>query len=251
MEDTEKKWFYFILIAGVFLIFSLGIAITWLLFNFQRKLLKGEIRLQKELMLASVQSQEKESERIAQELHDEVNALLAAAKMQVAFLPQILADKEASEKSIAETKKLLEVSLNQIRNISHSLSPAFLMDLGLEKSLQTFLDNLPLKIHFVYRVQQSLSQAKALALYRIVLELCQNAIKYAQAGNLYLEIVEQENMLHLLYKDDGVGIEKSEIEIKKGLGLRNIETRVKIFEGEWQYLTLPKGFGLHVLIPIL
>lgn len=250
MEDTEKKWFYFILIAGVFLIFSLGIAITWLLFSFQRKLLKGEIRLQKELMLASVRSQEKESERIAQELHDGVNALLAAAKMQVAFLPQILADKEASEKSIAETKNLLEISLNQIRNISHSLSPAFLMDLGLEKSLQTFLDNLPLKTHFVYQVQQTPSQEKALALYRIVLELCQNTIKYAQASNLHIEIIEQGNMLHLLYKDDGIGIEKSQIESKKGLGLRNIETRIKIFEGEWQYLKLPKGFGLHIIVPI-
>jgi signal transduction histidine kinase len=250
MEDTEKKWFYFILVAGVFLIFSLGVAITWLLFSFQRKLLKGEIRLQKELMLASVQSQEKESERIAQKLHDEVNALLAAAKMQIAFLPQILADKQASEKAITETKNLLEISLNQIRTISHTLSPAFLMDLGLEKSLQNFLDNLPLKTHFVYQVQQNLSQEKTLALYRMVLELCQNTIKYAQASNLYIEIIEQGNMLHLLYKDDGIGIEKSQMEKKKGLGLRNIETRVKIFEGDWQYLTLPKGFGLYISIVI-
>jgi signal transduction histidine kinase len=246
MEDTEKKWFYFILIAGIFVIFGLGLMIAWLLFSFQRKLLQGEIRLQKQLMLATIQSQEKESERIAQELHDEVNALLAAAKMQIAFLPHILTDAEASKKSIEETKNLLEISLNQVRNISHALSPAFLMDLGLEKSIQNFIDNLPLKTHFSYQVQQTLSQAQTLALYRIVLELCQNTIKYAQAENLFIEMVEENNNLHLFYKDDGIGIEKTQIEAKKGLGLRNIETRVKVFEGEWEYLDLSKGFGIHI-----
>lgn len=233
------------------MIFGLGLMIAWLLFSFQRKLLQGEIRLQKELMLATVQSQEKESERIAQELHDEVNTLLAAAKMQIAFLPYILTDAEASKKSIEETKNLLEISLNQVRNISHTLSPAFLMDLGLEKSIQSFIDNLPLKTHFNYRVQQILSQAQTLALYRIVLELCQNTIKYAQAENLFIEIIEEENSLHLFYKDDGIGIEKTQIETRKGLGLRNIETRVKVFEGEWKYLDLPKGFGIHITMLVL
>ncbi|GAB4127890.1 MAG: hypothetical protein OHK0045_17370 [Raineya sp.] len=250
MEDTEKKWFYFILIAGIFLIFGLGLMIAWLLFNFQRKLLQGEIRLQKELMLATVQSQEKESERIAQELHDEVNALLSAAKMQIAFLPQILNDTEASKKSITEAKNLLETSLKQIRNISHALSPAFLTDLGLEQSIQNFLDNLPLKTHLNNKLQRKFSQAQTLALYRIVLELCQNTLKYAQAENIFIEIFENDNFLHLFYKDDGIGIDKSQLEAKKGLGLRNIETRVKVFEGEYKYLNLPKGFGIHIKMAI-
>lgn len=250
MEDTEKKWFYFILITGILVIFGLGLMIAWLLFSFQRKLLKGEIRLQKELMIATVQSQEKESERIAQELHDEVNALLAAAKMQIAYLPHLLEDKQASQKSINEAKNLLETSLKRIRHISHALSPAFLMNLGLEQSIQNFLTNLPLQVHFNYQVQHILPQAQTLALYRIILELCQNTIKYAQAQNVFIEVVENEKVLHLLYKDDGIGIEKNILESKKGLGLRNIETRVKVFEGEWKYLDLPKGFGIYITMPV-
>ncbi|MDX1903998.1 MAG: histidine kinase, partial [Thermonemataceae bacterium] len=141
MDTSEKGWFFTILLAGSFLLFVFGVFVVWLIVAFQQKLLKKELLSQKELTKVSIDAQEKERERIAQELHDEVSAMLSAAKMQVAYLPYIN-DEQKRKESLAESKKMLETSLNQIRNLSHQLSPSILVAFGLENSIQNYLQSI-------------------------------------------------------------------------------------------------------------
>jgi len=252
MTNTEKAWFYTTLIAGTLLIFGLGIIVVWIISVFQRKLYKNEIRLQKELIKVSIDSQEKERERIAQELHDEVSSILAAAKMQIAFLPEILDNMSLVQTSIAESKKLLEMSLTQIRNLSHELSPTFLATFGLEDSLKNFFGTIKelINIHFSYQIPEKLPYEQELALYRIVLELSQNTLKHAQAQQIYINISEKGKKICLEYADNGKGVDFSLISQKKGLGLKNIESRVNASQGNMDFLDVSQGFCVNIALPI-
>jgi len=252
MDDSEKQWYYITIIVGILLIFSLGVVVILLIVKFQRKLYKNEIRLQKELTKVSIDSQEKERERIAQELHDEVSSILAAAKMQIAFLPEILNNPLLAQNSIAESKKLLERSLNQIRNLSHELSPTFLATFGLENSLNQFFESVKdfIEIRFSYAISHKLSYEQELALYRIILELSQNTIKHADAKSISINLSEQGKKTVLEYSDNGKGMEQAVILQKKGLGLKNIESRVNASQGDIKFLNIPQGFCVQIALPI-
>ena len=252
MEGSEKKWLYLIVLVGTLLMFSLGALIVVLVLIFQKKLYKSEIRLQKDLTRVSIESQEKEREKIAQELHDEVSSILAAAKMQIAFLPEIISNPLLVQNSISESKKLLERSINQIRNLSHELSPTFLATFGLENSLNQFFESIKdlIKIHFSYAIDQKLPYEQELALYRIVLELSQNTLKHAEAKLISINLSEQGKKAVLEYTDDGKGIDQSIFIQKKGLGLKNIESRVNASQGDMKFLSIPQGFCVQIALPI-
>jgi signal transduction histidine kinase len=250
MDNSEKAWFYTTLIVGTLLIFTLGVMIVWLIFNFQRKLFRNELRLQKELTRVGIQSQEKERARIAQQLHDDVNALLSAAKMQIAFLPEILHQKETATQSILESKKLLEMALTHIRNLSHELSPTFLATFGLQYSLRQFFESMKeiLQVNFLYQVAVKIPQEQKLSLYRIVLELTQNTLKHAQAKKIDINIqFHPPNKVELWYQDDGIGIQGN-LESTKGIGMKNIESRVNASQGEISYPNVSKGFCAKIVL---
>lgn len=250
MDTSEKGWFFTILLAGSFLLFVFGVFVVWLIVAFQQKLLKKELLSQKELTKVSIDAQEKERERIAQELHDEVSAMLSAAKMQVAYLPYIN-DEQKRKESLAESKKMLETSLNQIRNLSHQLSPSILVAFGLENSIQNYLQSIKdlICIDFIYELPENLPHDYNLALYRIILELCQNTLKHADAQNIGIFIFTNQRQVFLRYQDDGKGIDKKLLSSKKTLGLRNIESRVNALNGEIDYLEAAKGVSLQVTLP--
>ncbi|KOY85108.1 hypothetical protein AD998_02125 [bacterium 336/3] len=252
MDNFEKNWIDTIILVGTLLIFGLGIVIILLILKFQRNLYKNEIRLQKELTKVSIESQEKEREKIAQELHDEVSSILAAAKMQIAFLPEILNNPSLLQNTIAESKKLLERSLNQIRNLSHELSPTFLATFGLENSLKQFFDSIQhlIEIQFSYAIAYKLSYEQELAFYRIILELSQNTLKHAQAKSISVNLSEQGKKTVLEYSDNGKGMEQAVILQKKGLGLKNIESRVNASQGDIKFLNIPQGFCVQIALPI-
>ncbi|MCU0437131.1 MAG: histidine kinase [Raineya sp.] len=252
MNDLGQNWLNFIVVVGTLLIFSLGVVIILLIVKFQRKLYKNEIRLQKDLTRVSIESQEKERERIAQELHDEVSSILAAAKMQIAFLPEIINNPLLVQNSITESKKLLERSINQIRNLSHELSPTFLATFGLENSLKQFFESIKdlIEIQFSYTIDHKLSYEQELALYRIVLELSQNTLKHAEAKLISINLSEKSKRAILEYTDNGKGIDQTHVAQKKGLGLRNIESRVNASQGDMKFLDISQGFCVQIALPI-
>jgi two-component system, NarL family, sensor kinase len=86
-------------------------------------------------------------------------------------------------------------------------------------------------------------------LYRITQELLSNAIKYASAKEISIQLTLNNGNLLYSYEDDGVGFEKEKLEVNKGIGYQNIEIRVKKMKGSLHLDTSP-GNGTNVIIEI-
>ncbi|MCU0437132.1 MAG: histidine kinase [Raineya sp.] len=217
---------------------------------FSQKKLYQKLYLQSLREIINIQEQERE--KIAQELHDEISSVLAAAKMKIAFLPEIWNNCTLRDSNIDESKKLLEISLHQIRDLSHELSPTHLTTFGLEDSLQYFLGQFKehISIHFSYNIKRCLTHEQQLVFYRIILELVHNTLKHAQASKIYILISEENSSLVLKYSDNGKGLAAITLKNKKGWGLKNIENRINTLKGKLFFENLSIGFSVTINVPI-
>jgi two-component system NarL family sensor kinase len=239
----------------------LASGIVFFVILYQRRVIAYQIELKKiaeqkelELLQASIQSEEEERMRIASELHDDVNATLATARL---FLYKAK-DSKFDENIINQSKDLLDESIQKIRSISHKLQPATLQHLGLELALQSLTDTLNKsgKLTAAYTSTATLPRIAdnaELALYRIVQELLANIIKHSAATIIAIETSVADNQIHLAISHDGAGLTQESYEAliyKKGAtGLKNIVNRLKATtgairfhkEGELYYtlLTIP------------
>ncbi|KOY85109.1 hypothetical protein AD998_02130 [bacterium 336/3] len=241
----ETSLYAILLIGTVIIIVGFG-SLVLILFIFSQKNLYQKLYLH--ALRENIQIQEQEREKIAQELHDEVSSILAAAKMKIAFLPEIWDNCQLRKNTIDESKKLLEISLNQIRDLSHELSPTQLITFGLKDSLKYFLENLKehIAIHFTYDIQQDLPYEHQLTFYRIALELVHNTLKHAQASQISIVFLEENNHLIFRYYDNGIGMSKTILKQKKGFGLKNIENRINALKGNLEFINVSSGFALQI-----
>ena len=92
-----------------------------------------------------------------------------------------------------------------------------------------------------------LTEEQTFHIFRIVQELLQNVIKHAHAANTIVQISYNAKRLYLTVEDDGKGFDMETAKKKNGMGLKNIETRVKILKGRIDFQT---ASGTSVLIEI-
>lgn len=242
---SEASIYITLLISIIILVLGFGSLVLILFIFFQKNLYQ---KLYLCALRENIQVQEQEREKIAQELHDEVSSILAAAKMKIAFLPEIWDNCQLRKNIIDESKKLLDISLNQIRDLSHELSPTYLITFGLKDSLKYFLENLKehIAIRFTYDIQENLSYEHQLTFYRIALELVHNTLKHAQASQVSILFLEENNHLIFRYYDNGIGMSKTILKQKKGFGLKNIENRINALKGNTQFVNVSSGFALQI-----
>src|SRR5258708_26385336 len=150
-------------------------------------------------------------------------------------------------------------TMNEIRNISRSLVPASIGDLGLQGSINgqvervkttrdTHVEFLP-----VGNFDEKISDKAKLMLFRIIQEQINNVLKHSGANNLIIELIleETENSIELSITDDGKGFNPDKVR-KKGLGLSNITSRADLFGGKVTILSAPgRGCKLIVQVPVI
>lgn len=228
----------------------------------QQKIAIQELKaeMQRQMLESSLEVQEVERRRIAKDLHDEVGAMLSATKMS---LNQMVRKIDSTDLSTLaqQTKELLDESISQVRRISKELVPSTLEEFGLVSALDEFIQ----KIHvasgvlFVLNHEGIIPPDKRfekkieLTVYRIAQELVNNALKHAQANEISLILKEQNQSLIFEFKDDGKGfdIENARKDVKKGLGLKNIESRLSVVNGTFVLKSeLGKGTQSFIEIPI-
>jgi signal transduction histidine kinase len=217
----------------------LAIGVILFVILYQRRIIAHQLELKKinaqkelELIQASIQSEEEERMRIASELHDDVGATLASARL---FLYK---DRNAvyDEKIIAQSKELLDQSITKIRGISHKLQPATLQHLGLELALQSLAETLNNSgaisaSHIAGSPLPRVADNVELAAYRVSQELITNILKHARATTITIETDTSPQEIIITVACDGEGMTQEMYEeriYKKGaLGLKNIVNRLK------------------------
>ena len=208
-------------------------------------------RRQEQELRVSVQTQELERQRFANELHDGIGANLAVLKLYLTSLGSpTVSVQELKQRAIA----VLETSVSDIRSIIHDMHPRSLTEQGLAQTIADMVGLLneshPFTITFERgEIPEKLPEAVEINLLRVVQELLQNAGKHAQASHVRLGLRQSANTLHLTYHDDGRGLDTALLNQSTGNGLVNIRQRVALLKGTCRFESEP-GQGTTVLIMV-
>lgn len=212
---------------------------------------------QKQKLLAIdyvIQGQEEERKRIAKDLHDGLGSLLLSAKLQLQNIHGQIKRFE-NMNLFDKAENLLTNAQNEVRRIAHNMMPEALINFGLPEAIEDLAHQINLStdtkvITTFYSDFAGLANDKEIALFRIVQEGINNALKHAKAGTISLEFSEDDENYLLSIKDDGVGFDVSIL--TKGIGLKSLDSRVKYLNGEFYLESTPgQGTAIDVVVPKL
>lgn len=214
----------------------------------QNRLINEQEELQRKITEAVILAQEQERNIISQELHDNVSQLLTTAKL---YLDLIRNEESICNPMIHETIEIINMSINQVREISHALSLSTLAEDPLHDSIEQLISHVngAMKTSFKLTVNgiddSLLSSGLKLSIYRIIQEQVNNILKHSEAEQAFVQLKQNGKQLNLEIKDNGVGFDPSVR--KKGVGLKNIRSRVDAFGGRLN-LQSSSGNGCHIHI---
>ncbi len=211
------------------------------------------LRKNQEIQMALTEGQNIERKRMAIELHDNINAKIAAAKwiMETINTP----DKSIQERNVID--QLVETMSDiyeDVRFISHNLVPKELETKNLSEIFRQLVHNLNQnqKISFQFTAEgndDSLDVGLKLQCYAMVMELINNIIKHSGCQHAYIRMTFKPEELIIGIEDDGRGFDPENV--ASGVGLRNITARINSLKG---ILSFPpkteKGSSISICIPI-
>ncbi|MFC4263182.1 response regulator [Ferruginibacter yonginensis] len=213
-----------------------------------------KILYENKMTKAIIKTQEDERNEIGGELHDNICQLLVASQMSLGMLKNAI--DAHSEKYYEQCKEYISESLQEIRNLSHRLSPAINEDINIEDSFRKLLNNFDIegKYFIVFKFDKQLNDYQVnkdihINLYRILQEHLNNIIKYANCKSVQVNLQVNHHNIVLQIIDDGVGFEISKA--NSGIGFANMRRRAELFGGNFNlYSAKGKGCKLNVTIPI-
>ncbi len=211
---------------------------------------KEEKRVEK----AILEAQEKERLHIGQELHDNINQILASAHMTLHAVKDSYHDVTRTHELVTRSRQRIEEALLEIRKLSHQLAPAVPDGALLKDIFLEFFNGIDVRgkynldFRFDNRLTNLTNETLMLNLYRIMQEQLKNIVKYAEAKNIVVILRLYENHIFFRIRDDGRGFDSSTA--KKGIGLNNIRKRVESLCGKFTLKTAPgEGCQLTSEIP--
>ncbi|CAD5258587.1 putative Histidine kinase [Imperialibacter sp. EC-SDR9] len=194
---------------------------------------------------ALLEGQEKERLRIAEELHDRLGSLLSAIKLNFnGWIGKRDLSHDEVEDYSAKTSGLLDEAVTEVRRVSHNLSTGQVSRYGLVGSMEDLAatvnrsDSIKMKVlHF--NLGERLPIELETGIYRIVQEMLANVLKHANAKEFTVQLSKTDNSVILTAEDDGKGFDYKEARKRGGIGLHNIDNRVKKFGGQFSVDSSP------------
>jgi len=212
-----------------------------------------------------VVAQEEVQKNLARDLHDGPTQLVAGMLMRLDFVKKALArDPSLVEEEVVQLMELGQRASHQMRTLLFELRPLILDTQGLVPALETFLtrrqkEEAGTTLHLEVRTERGDDQLthrdpkNEATLFAIVQEAVRNALKHAQADNIWVRLAEQAGELMVMVQDDGVGFDTAEVENgyeqRGSLGMVNIRERAELVGGHLTLRSTP-GQGTEVMIRI-
>jgi signal transduction histidine kinase len=213
----------------------------------QNEYYEQRLKHKRALAASIIKAQEIERNRWAEELHDNVCQILSVANL---YTSDICSNEEHAKTMAPEVKKLIMESIHEIRQLSANIkTPSFEKETLLE-SIERLASNINRvnSVHFVITTarfeESNLCTEQKLMVYRIVQEQFNNIIKYAEASEVEVRLAIAENSkIEITIKDNGKGFDTTHI--KTGIGLRNIQSRLQVYNGNLEIKSKP-GYGCNL-----
>lgn len=208
-----------------------------------------------ETVNALLKGQHQERKRIAQDLHDRLGSILATVKLHFTNMEDAIAQLQQQQgKSYNEANVLLDEACEEVRRISHDLYEGSLEKFGFATALAQLINAIEktntLHIAFIETAVQEINlKPYEKDLYRITQELLSNTLKYAGATKVSIQLSYFNHKLTYVYEDNGKGFNQTKLKDSKGIGYKNIASRVLAIKGNWHLDSSP-GHGMTVVIEI-
>ena len=240
-QETIAVW---IIGAAVFFLVLLFFIIFLVKTFFQRmvaqKMRETKVKMehQKKLLDNTILTQEVERKRIAEDLHDELIGKLMVVKLR----------QEAVQPVNEDLVELINSSILTARRISHDLSPPLIEFTSLSDLLLEMVDHWKFKFdvetNFDVRKNDEITDEFKIQFLRIAQETITNIDKHAMASTISFHFRQSRSSVALKIVDDGKGYNVDNV--RMGLGLKSIETRVQYLNGKY-HVDSKEGVGTSVL----
>jgi hypothetical protein len=205
-----------------------------------------------------LESQEKERQNIANELHDNLGSMLATLKLNFQNLKR---QKEAvnrnETKLYDKTDALLEEAYQKVRNIAHLKNLGVIGSEGLLVAVNKMAEKMSvfdkLKINVIpFGLTERLDNTIEVTLFRMIQELCTNIIKHSQANEVNIYLTQgSPSEINIIIEDNGIGFDPKAIVSQSGIGLKNMEKKVEQMGGTFSIdSNINKGTSIIIDLPL-
>ncbi|WP_312298240.1 ATP-binding protein [Chryseobacterium sp.] len=208
---------------------------------------EAEVLHQKKLVLENIKAQEEERKKIAVMIHDDIGNRLNILSLWLNNL-----DTQGDELIKNNIYNQMSSLIDAARSISHSLYPVNLESVGLVLYVEELITNLAHKINISLQVMPGYQKKDLFVevqLYRIIQEFTTNVIRHSTATDLWIYLKDYPENLVVVISDNGQGFDYEQV--KKGMGIKNIESRIKSMNAthKWKKTFLHTGSRLIIKIP--
>lgn len=215
-----------------------------------------DAKQKQEFGLRIIEAQEEERKRVSREIHDGPAQMMANVMMRSDLIERVFREhgEQAGMGEIKNLKKMVRNALYEVRRIIYDLRPMALDDLGLVPTLKKYLQTIEeyhsdTKISFVSMGNEKRLPAKfEVALFRLVQESVQNAIKHAEAREIKVKLELTRNSISVVVKDDGKGFEMN-MDKPESFGILGMKERVELLQGQLS-IDSKVGRGTIVIIQV-
>ncbi|WP_059171921.1 sensor histidine kinase [Bacillus sp. FJAT-27445] len=220
----------------------------------------GEIledaKLKQEFGIKIIEAQEEERKRLSREIHDGPAQMLANVMMRSDLIERVYREDglEAAFAEIKSFKQMVRTSLYEVRRIIYDLRPMALDDLGLVPTLKKYLRTIEdyyktVKITFMnLKDDRRLPSNYEVALFRLIQESVQNALKHAGAAEIQVKLEISGTSVTVVIKDDGRGFDPRKRKYNS-FGIMGMKERVDLLGGQFAISSKP-GQGAAVIIQV-
>ncbi|OYU55412.1 MAG: hypothetical protein CFE25_10790 [Chitinophagaceae bacterium BSSC1] len=211
--------------------------------NQTENLAKKNSLQQEQLFSGTVAFQEKEMQRFSSLLHDSIGANLGLLRLEADHMPLTENGREQLANHITQLG-------NEVRIMSHRLSPILLEEKGLVSAIEETVERIKrsgtIDIQFEWiGDREKINTQYGILIYRITQELLQNLIKHSQASSAFLQIMVEEKLISIYLEDDGIGFNLKEP--LAGVGLKSIEKLTELLNGRFKINSTPgEGFSISI-----
>lgn len=269
MPISEPEILWIIILGSAFIVLFAAFFIGTIILNqrryisLQREKLKESKRaenLLREIPKSILKGQEEERRRIAQDLHDGINQMLAAVKYRAHLVhSKLIQGVEAPLGALALMIAELDRTMEEVRMISRNLHPKMLDEFGLEATIRSLCDQLTesadIKAHPSLSLPADhLPKDLQLTIYRLIQESFNNIRKHARATEVTVSVKPLGADIELIISDNGVGIDADRkppdaVRGIRSLGMRIMSERVTLFGGAMDIRSSREG-GTTITITI-
>lgn len=156
---------------------------------------------------------------------------------------------EVNEKIKQNLKQAVDEAIISVRDISANISPHILNNFGLKDAVDSFIKKLrsakALDISFTTNIgNRRFGYNVEVIMYRVICELINNTLRHAEADKIRIELKLTDEIIYLTYTDNGIGFDVSRQATKYGMGLDNMQYRLKSGNGGIEIMS-ERGKGMQ------